>query len=76
MPQLSLYIDEGTLRKIEAAARIEKLSISKYVVRKLNEALSSSWPSNYEKLFGAIDDEGFELGPPADFSQDAKRETL
>ena len=76
MPQLSLYIDENTLRKIEAAARIENLSVSKYVVRKLNEALSTSWPSNYEKLFGAIDDDCFQVEPPTDFSQDAQRETL
>jgi len=29
MPQLSLYIDEETLSKIEIAAKIEKLSLSK-----------------------------------------------
>jgi hypothetical protein len=37
MAQLSLYIDRKTLEKIEIAAKLEHLSISKYVVRKLND---------------------------------------
>lgn len=37
MPQLSLYIDEKTLKKIETGAKMEHLSISKYVVRKLDK---------------------------------------
>ena len=39
MPQLSLYIDKETLKKLKIAARIEHLSISKYAVKKLNEFL-------------------------------------
>ena len=76
MPQLSLYIDEETLRKLETAAKIEHLSISKYVVRKLNESMSASWPNGYEKLFGSIKDESFDLDAPRDFSADSPRETL
>jgi hypothetical protein len=34
MPQLSLYIDEETLKRIEAGADAENLSLSKYVVKK------------------------------------------
>ena len=76
MPQLSLYIDEETLRKLETAARLENLSISKYVVQKLNESMNTSWPHNYEKLFGAIVDETFEAGNTHDFAHDVPREQL
>ena len=76
MPQLSLYLDEKTLRKIETAAKIEKLSISKYVVKKLNESINDRWPDQYERLFGCIDDETFL--EPADqlYEEDTDREEI
>ena len=76
MPQLSLYIDEDTLHKLEAAAKLENVSISKYVVQRLNEAMSSSWPQSYEKLFGSIQDESFQIDRQVDFSADSARESL
>jgi len=76
MPQLSLYIDEKTLRKLEAAASIEKVSVSKYAVRKLNEALNSGWPVNYDSLFGSIQDESFVAESAAPFESDVPREKL
>ena len=76
MPQLSLYIDEETLRKVEIAAGLESVSISKYVVRKLNETLNSSWPQGYETLFGSIQDESFRISELLDFAADSQRETL
>jgi hypothetical protein len=76
MPQLSLYIDKTTLQKIETAAKLEHLSISKYVVKKLNESMFNAWPENYENLYGAIDDDSFTLDKIEDFSNDAERERL
>ena len=61
MPQLSLYIDEKTLHKIETAAQLEHVSISKYVVRKLNESMFNAWPDNFKKLYGSIDDDSFKV---------------
>lgn len=76
MPQLSLYIDEETLRKLETAAKLENLSISKYVVQKLNETMSASWPDGFEHLFGSIQDQSFDINPPPDFAADTPREAL
>ena len=76
MPQLSLYIDENTLNKIEIGAKLEHLSISKYVVRKLNESMSNAWPENYQKLYGVMDDNSFSVEKIKDFSNDIKRESL
>ena len=76
MPQLSLYIDEDTLKRITLAAKIEKLSVSKFVVRKLNESMNDSWPSNFENLFGAISDPSFTEVAELNYANDATREKL
>jgi hypothetical protein len=54
MPQISLYIDEPTLKKIETAAKIEDVSLSKWVNSKLKGALEKSWPQGYFELFGTM----------------------
>jgi hypothetical protein len=76
MPQLSLYIDESTLKKIELAAKIENLSISKFVTKKLNESLHDSWPDNFESLFGSITDDSFTPIEPMNYSNDSHRENV
>ena len=70
MPQLSLYIDEKTLNKISLAAKIENLSISKFVVKKLNESMHDSWPENYGELYGSISDESFNTTDSLKFKND------
>ena len=74
MPQLSLYIDENTLRRIETAAKTEKLSLSKYVSMKLRKSLADEWPEHYDELFGAIDDDSF--GVEIQTAADVQREPL
>jgi hypothetical protein len=74
MPQLSLYIDENTLKKIELAAKIEKTSISKLVVKKLNESFKDKWPENFEKLFGSVTDKTFDVPERMSSKNDLKRE--
>lgn len=76
MPQLSLYIDDETLAKIEIAAKINQTSISKWVAEKLRESLVNSWPENYGSLFGSVLDESFVAEKIENFSVDSKRETL
>ncbi len=76
MPQLSLYLDAETLKKIEKAAELENISISKWVTGKLAEHLEKCWPENYRSLFGSIDDNSFCAETIKDFSDDAEREEL
>lgn len=59
MPQLSLYIDQDTLKKVEKAAKVDKMSISKWVCNKLQSSLHDSWPEGYFDLFGSINDDSF-----------------
>ncbi len=76
MPQLSIYIDKTTLEKIETAAKMEHISISKYVVRKLNESMFNAWPQHYQSLYGSIQDDTFAVDRPKDFADDHERESL
>ena len=74
MPQVSLYIDEATLKRIEIAAKTEKLSLSKYVSRKLQASLADQWPEHFGELFGAITDKSLSRQPVS--SADVPREEL
>ena len=74
MPQVSLYIDDATLRRIEIAAKTERLSLSKYVSMKLRKSLEDEWPEHYGELFGSIQDETFRVDPLT--TPDVQRESL
>ncbi|MDO8518981.1 MAG: toxin-antitoxin system, antitoxin component [Deltaproteobacteria bacterium] len=76
MPQLTVYIDEKTLHKIETAASVEHSSISKWVKKRLEMALHSSWPEGYFNLFGSLKGLGLKRPAKLSFSKDSKRETL
>jgi len=64
MPQLSLYLDETTLKMIERAAKIGNVSISKWVRNNVIRSLQNEWPDDYFNLFGAVKDDSFSR--PAD----------
>jgi len=76
MPQISLYIDEETLKKIEKAAKREHLSISKWVGNNIQRSLENEYPKDYFYLFGSIKDETMVAERPADYNGDSKREEL
>lgn len=76
MPQLTVYIDEITLNKIETAAQVEHSSVSKWVKKRLEFALHSSWPEGYFNLFGSLKDSGLKRPAQPAFSKDSKREPL
>ncbi|MFZ1984732.1 MAG: hypothetical protein WAU91_09990 [Desulfatitalea sp.] len=73
MPQISLYIDEKTLKKVESAAKQQRLSISKWVAEQIKSRIDPVYPADYEKLFGSINDETFAKPKTQDFKHDAKR---
>ncbi len=59
MPQISLYIDEETLKKVETAAARQKLSISKWVAEQIRSRIEPVYPVGYEQLFGSVTDQTF-----------------
>ena len=64
MPQVTLYFDETTLRRVERAATLGNVSVSKWVRGRLLRSLEDDWPDGYFDLFGAIQDPSFDR--PAD----------
>lgn len=73
MPQISLYVDEKTLKKVESAAKQCHLSISKWVAEQIKSKLDPVYPANYEKLFGSIKDDTFVRPKDLDLNTDTKR---
>ena len=76
MPQLLLHIDENTLHKIMTAAKAEKLSLSEFVVKKLNESMNNSWLGSFESLFGALSDSSFAEVARLNYADDVARENF
>jgi len=76
MSQLTIYLDEESLRKIENAAALEKSSVSKWVKNKLIQSLDNQWPANYSSLFGSLAENDLPPVSNLDFSQDAARESF
>jgi hypothetical protein len=73
MPQISLYIDETTLKKVENAALRQHVSISKWVAEQIRTRIEPAYPAHFEELFGSITDDSFTRRKEPPFSSDIKR---
>jgi len=76
MPQISLYIDESTLKKVETLAKNEHKSISKWVRLRIKNSIEKIWPENYFSLFGSVIDKKFDQPKDLKSKNDAPREKL
>lgn len=74
--QLSLYVDKDILKKIETAAKMNDVSISKFVSDSLKEYFSGNWPKGFDSVFGSISDETFTRHDSEEFNADTVRENL
>ena len=54
MPQLSLYVTQEQLLKIENEAHAENMSLSKWVVSKIMERIEPHYPEGWADLFGSV----------------------
>jgi hypothetical protein len=54
MPQISLYIDEYTLKKVENRAKQENTSVSKWVGESIKKSISDEYPKGFFELFGSL----------------------
>lgn len=76
MSQLTIYLDEKSMRAVKAAARRERLSVSKWAGMHLGAAARRAWPRDYFGVFGSLRDCGFERAPQGDLGKDVPREAL
>ena len=58
MPQLSLYVDEGTMETLRVSARVEGVSMSKYAAGLIRDrSQHGGWPQGYwDAVYGCLDD--------------------
>lgn len=56
MPQVTIYLDEDTQKRVKKAARAEGLSLSKWIAASLREKTKSTWPKAFLDLAGAFPD--------------------
>jgi len=78
MAQLTIYLDRETASEVEAAARREGASLSKWARKHLLAAAQAkSWPVGYwESLEGASCDESFTEPAELDPALDVERESF
>ena len=76
MPQISLYIDEKTLKKVEHAAHRQHVSISRWVADQIRAKVDPVYPVDYESLFGSISDTTFVRPEEPSHALDSRRENL
>jgi hypothetical protein len=74
MPQISLYIDEDTLTKVERRARQGNISVAKWVGKSIKKSISDEYPAGFFELFGALKSIPFERPPQGKFEDDCLRE--
>ena len=76
MAQLTLYIDEEILKRIEMSAKREHVSISQWVKNRLLKSFRHAWPQNYYQLFGSLSKDELKRPVQPKFSEDHRREKL
>ncbi len=76
MAQLTLYVNELTLKRIEAAAKRERKSISKWAQQKLEKAWQATWPGHYFEIFGSLAGDKFSRPDQGRFAHDKPRQKL
>lgn len=59
MPQLSLYVTQDQLLKIEHEAHADNMSLSKWVVSKIMNQIEPRYPDGWADLFGSVSDDSF-----------------
>lgn len=76
MPQISLYVDEETLRKVESAAKRQHVSISKWVSEQIRSKIEPVYPLGFEDLFGSLAEDDLVRPDQGAFEKDSQREAF
>ena len=76
MAQVSLYLDQKTFDKMEGAAHLNDVSISKYVAEIIRDHFIQEWPPGYADLFGSVSDDTFFPNGAEKITEDTARELL
>jgi hypothetical protein len=76
MGQVTIYLASAIEKKARAAARAEKVSLSKWVARRIEQGTRSEWPEHFRKLAGSWPDAPSIEEIRAGYGKDVKRSRL
>ena len=76
MGQLTIYLDEASMKDVKKSAKRENVSVSLWARRRLSEAIRHTWPRDYFELFGALRDSGLTRPPQGNLTADRPRKSL
>ena len=76
MAQVTIYLPDLILKKINALAKSEALSVSSWVKNKLMGSIEDTWPEDYFGLFGSLEDSDLTRPEELDVGQDTRRTKL
>ena len=76
MAQITIYVDDDTLKKVDRATKASGVSKSKWITESIQLRLRAEWPDSVKELAGAWED--FPLAEEIRASQgkDSRRERL
>ena len=76
MSQLTIYLDAEAMKRVKAAAKSDRTSVSRWARARLCETLRHTWPAGYFSLFGALRDSDLERPKQGTLAEDATRRDL
>ena len=77
MGQVTIYLENEIENKLKTAAKISKLSVSKWVANIIREKISTEWPQDVSKLAGSWKEDFPSIEKIRSTQEvDAKREAL
>jgi hypothetical protein len=76
MGQVTIYLDSDTEKKARAAARAERVSLSRWVAGRIERGTKSEWPEDFRKLAGSWPDAPSVEEIRAKYGKDVKRSRL
>lgn len=76
MSQLTIYLDDVSMRKVKTSAQKAKMSVSRWARTKLTEASTREWPADYFQLFGSLSAENLRRPNQGKFTEDIQRRKL
>lgn len=76
MSQMTIYLDEASVRAIKRSAKREHVSVSNWARRRLCEAVRDTWPEDFFQTLGALRDSDLERPPQSALASDTQREAF
>lgn len=76
MAHLTIYLTDEVERRVRKAAKVAKVSVSRWVAERVSQSVEKSWPPEFLALAGAFPDfpDGDDLRKG--YGEDVPRESL